>query len=144
MLVALFVFRIIIGIVISVAFLSLITFNKKWNLRKTLSLKVIAFLLLKVSLGALITISPIIYSNNYSQEFIIDKIQNESELTQGNVYELTYGNRAHFIGHNGYKYEFYVQNKRYTGRVVSGKSKIGKKNNFKYYKKNPWVNEIHK
>jgi len=140
MLLILFVFRIIVGFVIWVYILSFIKFNKKKNPRKVVTTKIIGFIIFKLSIGLLIIVLPLIFSDNYSKNFITNKLDSESAIINGEIYHLEYWNN-HIGGSKGYRYEFYVDKDRYTGDAVEREGEIGKIIKVRYYKNNPWVNK---
>ena len=140
LLVLIFIIRVFVGIIISINILS---FDKNSKLKKTEKRKIrqsLTSLIFKITIGTLITIAPLFLSNNYANKFINDKLNYESEITNAKIYNLQYWN-GHLSGSKGYEYEFYIKNKRYTGKHIERNGKVGRIIEFKYYRENPWINK---
>ncbi|WP_158838317.1 hypothetical protein [Polaribacter sp. L3A8] len=144
LLIIIFILRVIVGIIISINLLS----SKKQSesrrqqkRKKKETKKLITILVFKIILGIFITISPLFWSNNFAQNYINEKLENETKIKTAKIYELIYPQNGHLSGAMGYEYEFYIKNRKYKGRHLGEKRKIGGIITIKYYKENPWINK---
>ena len=142
-----FVLRIITSVTVAVYILSFIknpniVKSKNGVNRKVKARKLIGVLLLKILIGGFIIVTPLIYSKNYTTNYITEKINNESLIVNAKIYDLKYWNN-HLSGSKGYQYEFYIKEKRFTGRHTEKNGKIGKRIQVVYFKDIPWVNKKH-
>ena len=137
-----FILRFFVGILVAINLLSKNNKRKSKNKKKGKRKILIAFACLNLITGVIITVTPLFVSNNFTQTYIQKKLENESELKSAKIYNLNYWN-GHLLGSKGYEYEFYINNKRYTGKHTERNGKIGKIIQIEYYRENPWINKKH-
>lgn len=144
LLIIVFILRVIVGIIISINLLS----SKKQpesrrqqKRKKKETKNLITILAFKIIIGIVITISPLFWSNNFAHNYINEKLENEAKIETAKIYELIYPHNGHLSGAMGYEYEFYIKNKKYRGRHLGEKRKIGEIIEIKYNKENPWINK---
>ena len=145
LLIIVFILRVIVGIIISINLLS----SKKQpesrrqqKRKKKETKNLITILGFKIIIGIVITISPLFWSNNFAHNYINEKLENETKIETAKIYDLIYPpHNGHISGAVGYEYEFYIKNRKYRGRHLGEKRKIGGIITIKYYKENPWINK---
>ncbi|MEE9362095.1 MAG: hypothetical protein V3U92_05800 [Cellulophaga sp.] len=145
LLILVFILRVIVGIIISINLLS----SKKQpksrrqqKREKKETKNLITILVFKIIIGIVITISPLFWSNNFAHNYINEKLENETKIGTAKIYELIYSPNSHISRPIiGYEYEFYIKKRKYRGRHLGEKRKIGGIITIKYYKENPWINK---
>ena len=144
----LFVIRIIASIIVALHLISYIK-NPKQDKQKRNKIEKKIFIQklylnwgFKFLIGAILIGAPLFLSQHLSTDYKSNKLANDNQKVLGKVIELKYGN-----GHmtpSGYKYEFYVNDSKYSGNQNDSNGKIGQLIEVTYYVKNPWINVIKK
>jgi amino acid transporter len=145
LLITVFILRVIVGIIISINLLSSkkqTESRRQQKRKKKETKKLITILVFKIIIGIFITIYPLFWSNNFAHNYINEKLENETKIETAKIHELIYSSNGHISRPIiGYEYEFYIKNRKYRGRHLGEKRKIGGIITIKYYKENPWINK---